>query len=119
MPSPHDRPDPLELVEAVRELLEGELASVTTGAAAFHVRIAANVLALVERELRSAPVDIPAHTARLAALGCSDDAELAARILAGDFDDDPDVLGVLRAIVADKIRVTNPKYAVLHEEGPR
>jgi hypothetical protein len=117
MPSPHDRPDPVELVVAVRELLEGELASVTSGAAAFHVRIAANVLAIVERELAGAPADVAAHEARLASLGCADDAELAARIRAGDLDDDPDVLDVLRAVVADKVRVTNPKYAVRDEEG--
>lgn len=117
MPSPHDRPDPVELVAAVRELLEGELASATSGAAAFHVRIAANVLAVVERQLTNASADDAAHEVRLVALDCADDAELASRIRAGHYDEDPDIVDLLRAIVADKVRTTNPSYAVSDQEG--
>lgn len=115
MPSPHDRPDPVEMLAAVREFLAADVAAGMTGALAFKVRVAVNMLAIVQRQVGRADADCDAHAARLNALGCQDDTELAARIRAGDFDDDREVFNVLWAVVADKVRVTNPKYANVTE----
>lgn len=112
MPAPHDMPDHAGLVEAVRELLEGEVLAATDGRVRYQVRVAVNVLAMVERELRMGAEQAAAHAARLAALGVADEAELAAGIRAGRFDDRLDeVAAAVRATVAAKLAVANPRYA--------
>jgi aminoglycoside phosphotransferase (APT) family kinase protein len=109
---PHDRPTVPELVEAVREFLEGDVMAATTGRVRFHARVATNVLAIVERELAMGPAIAVAHRQRLAALGFADDAALAAAIRAGDADDRRDeVLASVYASVVDKLAVANPRYA--------
>lgn len=112
MTDPHDRPTPIELLEAVRSFLLDDVIPATSGQVAFHARVAANVVALCERELAHRDDDAAAHAARLRGLGCVDDADLAARIRAGELDDRyDDVVSVVRQAVADKLRVANPKYA--------
>jgi hypothetical protein len=109
---PHDPPSAIQLVEAVREWLERDVAEQTTGRLRFHARVAGNVLAIVERELALGPEQERAHRTRLESLGVADDAELAARIRAGELDDR---LGEVRAMVwetvLDKLAVANPRYA--------
>jgi hypothetical protein len=112
MTAPHDRPDAADLLDAVRSFLLDHVVPATSGQVAFHAKVAANVLALVGRELAAGPDDAERHQARLAALGCADDEELAARIRAGDLDDRYDeVARLVRAAVWDKLQVANPKYA--------
>ena len=109
--SPHDRPRAEDLVEIVTEFLQDEILEAVDGQLAFHVRVAINALAIADRELRFGPGHADAHAARLVEIGCNDDAELAERIRAGDFDDRyGDVTPVLRALVWDKLPVMNPKY---------
>jgi hypothetical protein len=48
---PHDVPTAQQLVESVREWLERDVLTGTTGRLNFHARVAINVLAMVEREL--------------------------------------------------------------------
>ena len=111
MTQPHDAPTAAQLVEAVREFLEGDVMDATDGRVRFHARVAARVLATVERELELGPAMAEAHTARLAALGFADDAELAAAIRSGDLDDRyAEVKAAVAASVADKLRVANPDY---------
>ena len=111
MTGPHDRPTPAELVEAVREFLEGTVMDATEGSVRFHTRVAVNALAIVERELELGQGHAAAHRDRLDALGFVDDAALAAAIRAGDLDDRWDeVVGVVRASVIDKLAVANPTY---------
>ncbi len=111
MTSPHDVPTIEQLVEAVREWLERDVMTSTEGRLQFHARVAANMLAMVERELELGPAQTAAHRARLATLGVADDAELAARIRAGDFDDRYDeVRAVVLATVRDKLAVANPRH---------
>jgi aminoglycoside phosphotransferase (APT) family kinase protein len=50
-PAPHGRPTASELLEAVREYLLGSVMPATEGQLSFHARVAANVLAIVAREL--------------------------------------------------------------------
>jgi hypothetical protein len=109
--SPHDVPTVEQLVEAVREWLERDVMTSTEGRLQFHARVAANMLAMVERELELGPAQAAAHESRLATLGVTDDAELAARIRAGDFDDRYDeVRAVVLATVRDKLAVANPRH---------
>jgi len=61
-------PSTAELVEAVRGFIETVAAPALSGHAAFHARVAANVLAIVARELADGPAAAEAETARLEAL---------------------------------------------------
>jgi aminoglycoside phosphotransferase (APT) family kinase protein len=54
-PAPYGRPTASELLEAVREYLLGSVLPATSGQVAFHARVAANVLAIVARELELGP----------------------------------------------------------------
>lgn len=109
--NPHDMPSAQQLVESVREWLEREVLTGTTGRLQFHTRVAVNVLAMVERELELGHQQAAEHTARLAQLGCADDRELARRIREGDLDDRlPEVRDLVWATVRDKLTVANPKY---------
>jgi Domain of unknown function (DUF6285) len=109
---PHDAPSAAELVEAVREFLEGDVMGATDGRVRFHARVAARALAIVERELAAGDELAAAHAERLAALGLSSETELAAAIRSGQLDDRWDeVAAAVRATVADKLAVANPDYA--------
>jgi hypothetical protein len=114
----HGAPTSAELLEAVREWLERDVMSSTEGRLRFHARVAANVLATVERELALGAAQELAHRERLASLGMADDAELARAIRAGDLDDRLDaVRAVVRADVEDRLSVANPKYADRETRG--
>jgi Domain of unknown function (DUF6285) len=111
MGAPHDVPTAEQLLEAVREWLERDVMPAVDGRLQFHTRVAVNVLAIVERELALGPAQAAAHRARLASLGVADEAELAARIRAGDLDDRLDeVKDLVWATVRDKLAVANPRY---------
>lgn len=109
--APHDVPSAGELLGAVEEFLRGEVLPATEGRLAFHVRVAANVVSMVARQLALGPAQAEAHAARLAALGVPDEAALAEAIRAGSFDDRLDeVRAAVQATVADKLAVANPGY---------
>lgn len=109
--APHDRPTAVELAEAVRDWLLGDLTAGTEGRLRFHARVAANAVAVLQRELVAGPSHAEAHRRRLEALGHPDDASLAAAIRAGAFDDRFDELHpVLWSAVVDKLQVSNPGY---------
>lgn len=115
MTAPHDVPTAAELIEAVREWIE-RLGDRPPDP--FHARVASNVLAIVERELRSGPEMAQRHAARLASLGVADDRELAASIRNGSLDDRLDeVRDAVRASVVDKLAVANPRYSDRNETG--
>jgi aminoglycoside phosphotransferase (APT) family kinase protein len=109
--APHDRPTAAELAEAVREWVQGDVAAGTEGRLRFHSRVAANVLAMLERELRLGPAHAVAHAGRLGRLGFPDDAALAAAIRAGELDDRWDeTVGEVWAAAVDKLAVARPGY---------
>ena len=115
MGPPHDAPTAEELLEAVREWLERDVVPSVDGRLAYHARVAANALAIVERELALGPAQAVAHRERLEALGVRDEAELARQIRAGELDDRLDeVKAVVWATVREKLAVANPR----HPEGP-
>jgi hypothetical protein len=108
---PHDVPSAQQLVESVREWLERDVMAGTQGRLQFHTRVAVNVLSMVERELAVGEAQAEAHRARLAQLGCADDADLAGRIRRGELDDrQAEVRELVWASVRDKLSVANPKY---------
>jgi len=107
----HDRPTVIELVEAVAEFLRDDVGPSTDGRVQFHTRVAGNVLAMVERELRAGPAMARAHAARLAAVGVPDETALAAGIRDGSLDArDETVRHVVWGTVLDKVAVANPDY---------
>jgi aminoglycoside phosphotransferase (APT) family kinase protein len=109
--SVHDRPTAVELLEAVREWVDGDVRAGTEGRLSFHARVATNALRTIERELSLEPGLSEAHVGRLRTLGCSSDAELAARIRDGELDDRLDeVRTLVAASVHDKLVVANPGW---------
>ena len=107
----HGVPTAGELLEAVREFLEGDVMAATEGRVQFLTRVAVNVLAMVERELALGPQQAAAHHAGLAQLGVADEAALATAIRAGTLDDRMnDVVAFVRATVEAKLQVANPRY---------
>jgi uncharacterized protein DUF6285 len=109
--SPHDVPSTAQLVESVREWLEGDVLPATDGRLQFHTRVAINALSIVERELALGPAHHAAHVDRLRTLGVADDAALAAAIRSGELDDRIDeVRELVWLSVRDKLAVANPKY---------
>lgn len=109
--TPHDVPTAAQLVESVREWLQNDVLPSTTGRVQFHSRVAINVLAMVERELAVGARQSIDHARRLSELGVASDAELAAGIRSGAFDDRiDDVVAAVRSSVVDKLSVANPTY---------
>jgi hypothetical protein len=108
---PHDVPSAAGLLDAVREFLESDVLAATEGRVRFHVRVAANVVGMVAREIVLGPEQAAEHARRLQALGMGSDAELAAAIRSGALDwRAEEVRAVVRATVADKLAVANPAY---------
>jgi aminoglycoside phosphotransferase (APT) family kinase protein len=108
--APHDRPHAPELLRAVREFLAAEVPT-SDPVLAFHARVAANALRIAERETMLAAGHAREHRARLAALGCADDAALCAAIRDGSLDHRFDeVVAAVRAMTVDKLAVANPGH---------
>jgi aminoglycoside phosphotransferase (APT) family kinase protein len=107
---PFGRPTAVELTEAVREYVEG-LMERDDGVSGFEARVARNALGIVERELQLGPAVAAAHADRLAGLGYTDDAALAAALRAGDLDTTwRRVAPALAASARDQVLVANPSY---------
>ena len=111
MTAPHDRPTASELVQAVREWMEQDLSKGIEPRLTFHLRVAMNMLDIVDRELQlGAPME-ERHAEVLQGLGVKDDVELSRKIRRGDFDADvASLISALRPVIEDKVRVANPKY---------
>jgi hypothetical protein len=111
MTAPHDRPTASELLEALREWMEGELLPSLEGRLQFHTRVAINSLDIVRREIDLGAEQRHTHEEILTSLGFDSDKELSSAIRNGEFDGKIfDLLASLRPIVEDKVRVSNPKY---------
>jgi hypothetical protein len=106
----HGRPTATELVDAVRDHLVERVAPGLEGSAAFHLKVAANALGIVARELREAPAMEAALVQRLDALGVPDEQALAVAIRDGEVQDRAEAAAAVRAIVVDRLRVANPRW---------
>jgi len=117
-------PSASQLVEAVALYLEQTAMPKLDGHAAFHGRVALNVLAIVQRELKDGPAAAEGERARLAAL-IGRDGDLAdlrntltAGIRSGAIDETtPGLLDHLEKTVADRVRIEQPNYASLKRAG--
>lgn len=114
---PTDRPDALELIEAVKSFLREEAAPALDARRGYHARVAANALDIALRDLRQGPAMDNAERRRLAALlgyeGALPDlnAALARAIRNGELPADKQaVLIHLRQTAADKLAIANPRY---------
>jgi len=116
---PHDLPTAAQLLEAVREFLTDDVMNATSGRVRFHARVAANVLAIVERELELGPAQRRTHAEALARLGVGSEAELARALREGSLDDRlEEVVAAVRATVRAKLLVANPRYLDEGGAGP-
>lgn len=128
----NDRPTSVELLRAVGRFLREEVVPELSGPRRYHARVAANVVAIVAREIETEEPQLRGEWQRLGALlaeGGEPPAQrealragviarnraLVARIRAGDADADADagafragVLAHLRRTVADKLDVARP-----------
>jgi aminoglycoside phosphotransferase (APT) family kinase protein len=112
----YGRPTAGELVEAVGEFLSGTVMPATSGPVAFHARVAANVLAVVERQLALGPAHALAHRRRLDALGLASTRELCRAIDDGRFDGPDEQRSLWAALAAssrDRLAVANPRHLAL------
>jgi hypothetical protein len=116
---PTDRPTASELLEAIREFLAEKVAPNLEGQLAFHVQVAGNVLAIVERTLEHGGTMDAEELLRLQELLGSDGSllelneELAARISNGELDDCKEqVFEHLLKTVKDKLHLANPRYLI-------
>lgn len=107
----YGRPTAGELLEALREWVEGDVRDATSGRVAFHTRVAANALAMLERQVELGPAHEAAHQARLQALGHPDDGSLAEAIREGREDHRIDeVRAEVARSVRSKLEVANPRW---------
>ncbi|HJQ82948.1 MAG TPA: DUF6285 domain-containing protein [Candidatus Binatia bacterium] len=126
-----DRPWVAELLAAIQRFLERDVVPALDGPKQFHARVAANVLAIVGRELADEEASLGAEWQRLATLlgetptepprGIealraavrAANAALAERIRRGDADEGAFGAAVRRAVretVVEKLRVANPRF---------
>jgi hypothetical protein len=124
----NDRPTAVELLGAVRRFLEREVVPALEGPRRYHARVAANVVAVVAREIEVEEQQLEAEWERLGhlldreepapihrdalrrAVGAGTE-ELTRRIRAGAADAGPwreALIAHLRATVADKLYVAKP-----------
>ena len=114
----YDRPEIRELVAIVKEFLERQAMPALEGRVAFHARVAANALGIVERELELADTANDTEGERLRALLGSDgglddlNRELCRRLRSGDLTaETPGLLDHLRATTLAKLAVDQPRYS--------
>ncbi len=114
----HDRPSAAQLVAAVRDFLERVAQPELSGHSAFHARVAANALAIVERELTLTAGQDAAERERLRGLLGGDgpleaqNRELCRAIRAGEITlETPGLLEHLRATTLAKLAVDQPTYS--------
>ncbi|MGZ8803336.1 MAG: DUF6285 domain-containing protein [Mycobacterium sp.] len=103
------RPTAAELVAAVADFLDDEVRAACDGQVGFHVRVAINVLRIVERELLDDTAG--AVMAALDGLGFADEASLSRAIRQGQLDDRADdVMACLRVLVRHRLSIAHPGY---------
>jgi Domain of unknown function (DUF6285) len=125
----YDRPTLVELVCAVRRFLEERAMPALEGHAAFHARVAAGALGIVERQLEQGREQEAAERERLHDLlgreGSLEELnrELCRRIRAGEIGPaTPGLVAHLRATTLAKLAVDQPGYPgyrrALERRGP-
>ncbi|HEX4865134.1 MAG TPA: DUF6285 domain-containing protein [Acidimicrobiales bacterium] len=103
-------PTAAELVEAVVEFLEKDVAGELSGRRRFHLRVAVNALNIVLRQLELNDLLAEQAEQALSSMGVASERELAEAIRAGQFDERDDLPAALRLLVSARLQVNNPTY---------
>ena len=113
----HDQPDPDDLLRAVADFLREQAMPHLQGQAAFHARVAANLLEVVRRQIAQAPQADALERAGLQALLQADGSVaelnrlLCARIASGELDPtSPKLVEHLWQVTLAKLAVDQPGY---------
>ena len=118
----HDAPSPSELIAAVKSFIDDTAAPQLTGHAAFHARVASNVLATLLRELEQRPAAESAEAAGLRAILDADinatidamNRDLCARIRSGEMDAaTPGLFQHLKTTTIAQLSIDQPNYSGL------
>lgn len=121
-----ERPTATELIAAVADFLDREVAPTLDGRLGFHAKVAVNALRIVERELAAGPSVVVAEHARLHALTNAEadlstlNAVLAAKIRTGTLSIEDDGLRdhLVRSVLS-RMAIDNPRYPSLEEADAR
>lgn len=114
----HDRPDAVELLAAIADLLEREVMPALSGGLEYRVRVAANLARILEREARLGPELLERERELLEALvGPAENvlalnARLVERLRSSDVDLDFErrALAALGEIARGKLAIARPGY---------
>ena len=118
----HDQPSVPELVQAVKNFIDDTAAPELTGRAAFHARVASNVLSIILRDLENRPEnDDEERQSLLALLGAEDEGSLAElneelrrRIRQGELGvKSAELMAHLKMTAIRQIKVDQPGYSGL------
>lgn len=118
----HDAPSRKEMIEAVKAFIDGTAIPALSGHAAFHARVASNVLATVLREMELRPEAEAAEIERLAELLDMDSSvgvetlnrTLCDRLRKGEMDvSTPGLLAHLKTTTIAQLSVDQPGYSGL------
>lgn len=116
----HEHPSLSELVSAVKSFIDDSAVPALAGHAAFHARVASNVLAIVQRELALGPAATEGERTRLLALLKADPGSpagdlnlaLCAAIRDGILDArSPGLLEHLKTTAFDQLKIDQPLYS--------
>jgi hypothetical protein len=120
----NDQPSAAELLTAVQDFITQHAMPQLDGHAAFHARVAANVLAIVQRELEQGPANDAAERARLRELLGEDgnletlNRRLCERIRTREFTPEiPGLIEHLRVTTHAKLAIDQPSYAAYRRSG--
>jgi hypothetical protein len=109
-------PNALDLLAAVRHFVEQDVLPDLKGRKAFHAKVAANVLAMLEREIRVQPLDVE-RRAFADLLGQDGSAKqlrhrVSAQLRDGRLDEtSPGLFAALRTVALARLAADNPKYS--------
>jgi len=116
----HNNPSPSEIIEAVKLFIDETAAPNLEGRAAFHARVASNILATLLRDNEARPQNDVDEAQRLAELlgkqGELPDLnrELCEKIRSGDMTvETPNLLKHLKLTAIAQLKVDQPKYSGL------
>ena len=117
---PVNKPTNIELLEAVEEFLRETVAHEVQGSTKYNSRVAANVLAILRRELSADPAIDADAVDRLETLTGDTGSEdkltqkLSAMIRDGSLDyKDPRLMEHLKKSAVAKLKIDNPRYPSL------
>jgi len=121
----HDAPSQSEMIAAVKSFIDQTALPSLKGHAAFHARVASNVLATVLRELEHRPAAESAERQRLVALLNADDTapvdhlnrDLCEKLRKGELDlSSPGLLSHLKTTTIDQLSIDQPGYSGLNPD---